>query len=84
MALYFSNSFSSSIRNNVNLLFLSLSPSLTLNILTYPLIIGIIKANGLITLSKYPMKYILSLFRTDLMGIITLRKVNLLFIGKES
>ena len=39
---------------NINLLF----PSLTLNVLTYPLILGIIKSNGLIALSKYPIKYL--------------------------
>ena len=32
---------------------LFISPSLTLNVLTYPLILGIIKTNGLIALSKY-------------------------------
>ena len=37
---------------------LSLSPSLTLNVLTYALILGIIKTNGLISLSKYPIKYL--------------------------
>ena len=34
---------------------LSLSPSLTLNVLTHPLIIGNIKTNGLITSFKYTM-----------------------------
>ena len=37
-----------------NLLF----PSLTINILTYPLILGIIKTIGLIALSKYSIKYL--------------------------
>ena len=32
--------------------------SLTLNVLTYPLILGIIKTNGLIVLSQYPIKYL--------------------------
>ena len=58
MALYFSNSFSSSIRKDINLLFLFLSPSLTLNVLTYPLILGIIKTNGPMALSKYPIQYL--------------------------
>ena len=58
MVLYISNSFSSSIRKDVKLLFVSLSLSLTLNVLTYPLILGNIKTNGLITLSKYQMKYL--------------------------
>ena len=58
MILYISNSFSSSIRKDVKLLFVSLSLSLTLNVLTYPLILGNIKTNGLITLFKYQMKYL--------------------------
>ena len=42
-------------RKDINL---SLSPSLTLNVLTYPLILGIIKTNGLIALSNFiPIKY---------------------------
>ena len=41
-----------------NLLFSSLSPSFTLNVLTYPLILGIIKTNGVITLYKHPIKYL--------------------------
>ena len=32
--------------------------SLTLNVLTYPPILGIIKTNGLIVLSIYPIKYL--------------------------
>ena len=43
-------------------MFLSLSPSLTLNVLTYPVIIDIIKTNGLIALSKYLVKYLESVF----------------------
>ena len=39
------------------LLFLSLSPSLTLNALTYPYILDNVETDGLITLSKYPIKY---------------------------
>ena len=58
MILYISNSFSSSIRKDVKLLFVSLSLSLTLNVLTYPLILDNIKTNGLITLFKYQMKYL--------------------------
>ena len=42
----------------MNLLFSSLCPSLTLNVLAYPLILGIIKTNGLIALSKYSIKYL--------------------------
>ena len=45
-ALYFFNSFSSSIRKGIKLLFLYLSSSLILNVLTYPLILGNIKING--------------------------------------
>ena len=56
MALYFSDSFSSFMHKDINLLFLSLSPSLSLNVLTYPHILGNIKTNGLITSSKYSIK----------------------------
>ena len=38
--------------------FLSLFPSLTLNVLTYLVILGISKTNGLLTLSKYAIKYL--------------------------
>ena len=54
IALYFFNSFSSSIQKDVNLLILSS----TLNVSTYPLVLGIIKTNGLIALSKYSIKYL--------------------------
>ena len=47
---------------DINLLFLSLFPSLTLNVLTYSLIFSIIKTNGLIALSKYPIKYLKLVF----------------------
>ena len=56
MVLHFSNSFSASIRKDTNLL-LSLSPYLTLNVLTYSLILGNTKTSGLIALSKYPINY---------------------------
>ena len=46
-------------QKDINLLFLSLPPSLTLNFLTYPFILGIIKTNGLIALSNFiPIKYL--------------------------
>ena len=41
-------------RKEINLLLLSS----TLNILTSPLILGIIKTNGLIDLSTHPIKYL--------------------------
>ena len=44
----------SSIRNDINLLILAS----TSNVLTYPLVLGIIKANDIISLSKYPIKYL--------------------------
>ena len=44
-------------RKDINLLF----PSLTLNVLANPLV-GIIKTNGLIVLSKHPIKYLELLF----------------------
>ena len=55
MVSYFSNSSSSSIHKDINLLYLPLS--LTLKVLTYPLILGNFKTNGLMTLSKYPIKH---------------------------
>ena len=57
MALNFSKSFSSYIQKEINLL-----SFLTLNVLTYPLILGIIKSNCLIALSKYPIQYLESVF----------------------
>ena len=53
MALYFCNSFSSSLRKCFNLLFVAL----TWNTLTHTPVLGITKTNGLIVLSKYPIKY---------------------------
>ena len=43
MVIYFSNTSSSSIPKDIILLLLSLSPFLTLNILTYPLVLDNIK-----------------------------------------
>ena len=43
-------------RKHIELLFSFLSSSLTLNVVTYPLILGNIKTNCLITISKYPIK----------------------------
>ena len=54
----FSKSFSSSARKDTNLYVLSLSPSLTLNLLIHPLVLGIIKTNGPRTFAKYPIKYL--------------------------
>ena len=54
MPLPFCNSFSSSVRKNINLL----CPSLTLNVLKYRLVLGIIKTNGLMVLSKHPIKFL--------------------------
>ena len=62
MVLYFSNSFTSSIRKDTNLLLLFLSPSLTLNILTHPRILGNVKTNFLIILSTYAIEYLESVF----------------------
>ena len=68
MILYFSYSLSVSIQNGINLslLFLSLSPSLSLKVLTQQLISSNIKTNNdliLITSSKYLMKYLEFFFR---------------------
>ena len=59
-------------RKNISLL----SHSLTLNVLTYPPILGIIKTNGLIALSKYPIKYLelvfaLSNFEATILSTLT-------------
>ena len=43
--------------------------SLTLNVLTYPLILGKTKTNGLITLSRYPIKYLELVFVSINFGI---------------
>ena len=43
---------------DINLLFATLSPSFTVTVLTYSLILGIIATNGAIALSKYPIKYL--------------------------
>ena len=54
-SIYFSNSFSFSIWKDINFLILSS----TLNVLTYPLLFGIIKINALIALSNFiPIKYL--------------------------
>ena len=52
MVLDFSYSFSTSFRKDILLLFFSLKVS------THPLILGTIKTSGLITSSKYPLKYL--------------------------
>ena len=49
-------------QKDAKLLFLSLFPSLTLNALTYPLILGKTKIDGLLTLFKYSIKYLEFLF----------------------
>ena len=122
LALCISNNFLSYILKDFNLLFLSS----TLKFLTYPVILDIIKANGLVALSEYQIKYLelvfvltsfeitvlstltsqifigsfaadtsiflkisysssdfLSLFRTDLMSLITLSKVKIFSIGNK-
>ena len=61
----------------MNLSFLSLSPSLTLNILQYQFILGIIKANGSITLSKYPIKFLELVFVSINFGITILSTLTL-------
>ena len=45
-------------RKDINLSF----PFLNLNVLTYPLILSIIKTNDLIALSKYSTKYLVLIF----------------------
>ena len=52
MVLYFANSFSPSIRKDINSLFFSLKG------LAYSLILAIIKGNDLKTSCKYPIKYL--------------------------
>ena len=52
------NGSSSFIRKDINLLFLFLSLPLSSNVLTYPLILGNIKTNDLITSSDYPIKHL--------------------------
>ena len=74
IVLYVSNSFSLSIRKDINLMFLS--P--TLNVSTYPIILGITKTNGLISLSKYPVKYLELDFKTFLVLFLSLQISTLL------
>ena len=50
--------FSHNFLKDINLLFLSLSQSLSLDVLTYPLVLGIFKTNGFLTLPKLPIKYL--------------------------
>ena len=60
MVFYLTNSISSTIQRDISLLFLflSLSPSLSLEVLTHSLNLGNIKTNNLIISSKYPVKYL--------------------------
>ena len=82
MVLYFSNSSTSSTRKDINLLFLSLSPFLTINLLTNTLILGNTKTNGLITLSKYLMKYLELVFVSSNLEITILSTLtSQMFIG---
>ena len=72
----FRNSFASSIKKDIDLLFLFLSPSSTLNVLIYPLILGIIKSNGVIALSKYQIQnlelvFVLTNFEITMFTILT-------------
>ena len=76
MVLYFTNSLSSSIQKNINLLFL------TLKVLTYPLNLGNIKTNNVITLSKCPIKYLELVFvSTNFEITIFLLSASQIFIG---
>ena len=69
-------------RKDINLLFLFLSPSLTLKGLTYPLILSNIKTNGLTTLPKNPIKYLESFFVLIKLEITILSTLtSWLFIG---
>ena len=80
MVLYISNSFSSCIKKDINLLSL-FSPS-ALNIVTYPLALGNIKTNCLITLSKYPIEYLELVFvSTNFEMIILSTLASEIFIG---
>ena len=56
MVLYFFNNLPLFMRKYITLL--SLLPSLSLNVLTYPLILGNNKTHRFITSSKYPIKYL--------------------------
>ena len=60
MTLHSSNNVSSSMQKNINLffLFLSLSQSLFITFLTYPLILDNIETNGLIISYQYRIKYL--------------------------
>ena len=72
--IYFSDSFSSFIWKDIKLLLFSL----TLNVLKYPLI-GNIRTNGVITLSKYLIKYS-ELFLFNLLWDNYINNINILNI----
>ena len=63
-------------------LFLFLFPTLTLSVIRYPLILGNAKTNGLITLSKYPVKCLeLVLVSTNFEITILSTLTSQIFIG---
>ena len=64
--LYFSNRLSSSMQKDINFVFLSLSPPLTLKDITYALILDNIKTSGFITSSKYPIFVLVNFKATTL------------------
>ena len=76
MVLYFSNIFPSYIKKDVSFLLLSLSPPLTLKVLTNPLILGNTKTNDLVTLSKYSIKYLELDFAVTNFGITILSTIT--------
>ena len=76
MVLYFSNIFPSYIQKDVSFLLLSLSPPLTLKVLTNPLILGNTKTNDLVTLSKYSIKYLELVFAVTNFGITILSTIT--------
>ena len=76
MVLYFSNIFPSYIKKDVSFLLLSLSPPLTLKVLTNPLILGNTKTNDLVTLSKYSIKCLELVFAVTNFGITILSTIT--------
>ena len=82
MVLCFSNNLSLSIGKDINILSLFIFPALSLNVSTYPLLLGNIKTSALITSFKYPIKY-LELFSvsTNFEMTILSTSISQVFIG---
>ena len=81
---YFCNSFLSYLRKGINLLFLFLCSSFSLNILTYPLIIGNIKTNCLKCVIKHlELIFVITNFDMTISSTLTSHMFLGLFCNKK-